>query len=155
MSNLIVPIRKNFKIISVYTMSLLYILIGIKHFIDPTFFILITPSYINYKYEAVIISGIVEILLGILLIFKKTRRLASWGIIILLISVFPANIYLYSSDEVRKILNISKLQALIRMPFQLTLITISYWHSKKFFFKNNELFFGIIFTITIIYFLSI
>ena len=112
-------------------MSFLYIIVGIKHFVDVEYFVSIVPNYISWKKEAVFISGFFEILLGILLLFHKTRKLAAWGIIMLLIAVFPANIYLYVSEIPRDILNISKIDALIRMPFQIPLIIISYWHSKK------------------------
>ena len=112
-------------------MSFLYIIVGIKHFVDVEYFVSIVPNYISWKKEAVFISGFFEILLGILLLFHKTRKLAAWGIILLLIAVFPANIYLYVSEIPRDILNISKIDALIRMPFQIPLIIISYWHSKK------------------------
>ena len=63
--------------------------------------------------------------------FKFTRKIASWGIILLLLAVFPANIYLYTSDFARESLSISKTQALIRMPFQIPLIVIAYWYSQQ------------------------
>ena len=136
-------------------MSLLYIIVGIKHFIDVEYFVSIVPNYISWKEEAVFISGFFEILLGILLLFNKTRKLAAWGIILLLIAVFPANIYLYVSEIPRDILNISKSDALIRMPFQIPLIIISYWHSKKISSKIFSYVCISIFIPTIIYFTCI
>ena len=136
-------------------MSFLYIIVGIKHFVDVEYFVSIVPNYISWKKEAVFISGFFEILLGILLLFHKTRKLAAWGIIMLLIAVFPANIYLYVSEIAREILNISKIDALIRIPFQIPLIIISYWHSKKI---NSKIFSKtciILFIPTIIYFISL
>ena len=44
--------------------------------------------------ELVYISGILEIIFGILLLFSKYRKMASYGIILLLIAVYPANIYM-------------------------------------------------------------
>ena len=111
-------------------MSLLYVSIGIKHFINPNFFVTIVPPIINCKEAAVIASGFIEVILGILLLFNQTRKLASWGIILLLIALFPANIYLYTSEIARETLSISKSQALLRMPFQIPLIMISYWSLK-------------------------
>ena len=73
----------------------------------------------------------IEVILGILLLFNRTRKLAAWGIILLLIAVFPSNIYLYISEIARETLGISKNQALYRMPFQIPLMIISYWHSKE------------------------
>ena len=136
-------------------MSFLYIIVGIKHFVDVEYFVSIIPNYISWKKEAVFISGFFEILLGILLLFHKTRKLAAWGIIMLLIAVFPANIYLYVSENPREILNISKIDALIRIPFQIPLIIISYWHSKKISSKILSNTCIILFVPTIIYFISL
>jgi len=143
------------KNITIYIMSFLYIIVGIKHFVDVEYFVSIVPNYISWKKEAVFISGFFEILLGILLLFHKTRKIAAWGIIMLLIAVFPANIYLYVSEIPRDILNISKIDALIRMPFQIPLIIISYWHSKKISSKIFSKTCIILFIPTIIYFISL
>ena len=140
------------KNISIYIMSLLYILVGIKHFSDPNFFLKIMPEYLNYHLELVYISGFFEILFGILLIFKKTRFFGAWGVFILLICVFPANIYLYNSEAAQIALNISKSQALIRLPFQIPLLILAYWHSNEKSSKNFSTFCIIIFIPTIIYF---
>ena len=140
------------KNISIYIMSLLYILVGIKHFSDPNFFLKIMPEYLNYHLELVYISGFFEILFGILLIFKKTRFFGAWGVFILLICVFPANIYLYNSEAAQIALNISKSQALMRLPFQIPLLILAYWHSNEKSSKNFSTFCIIIFIPTIIYF---
>ena len=140
------------KNISIYIMSLLYILVGIKHFSDPNFFLKIMPKYLNYHLELVYISGFFEILFGILLIFKKTRFFGDWGVFILLICVFPANIYLYNSEAAQIALAISKSQALIRLPFQTPLLILAYWHSNEKNSKNFSTFCIIIFIPTIIYF---
>jgi len=136
-------------------MSLLYITVGVKHFINPDFFVTIVPPIINWKEEAVLVSGFIEVLLGILLLFNQTRRLAAWGIILLLIAVLPANIYLYISEIPREILSVSKSQALFRIPFQIPLIIISYWHSKEIHSKQLSIICSGLFIPTIIYFITI
>ena len=124
------------KKISIYIMSLLYILVGIKHFSDPNFFLKIMPKYLDSHLELVYLSGFFEILFGILLIFKKTRFFGAWGVFILLICVFPANIYLYNSEAAQIALDISKSQALMRLPFQIPLLILAYWHSNEKSSKN-------------------
>ena len=136
-------------------MSLLYITVGVKHFINPDFFVTIVPPIINWKEEAVLVSGFIEVLLGVLLLFNQTRKLAAWGIILLLIAVLPANIYLYLSEIPREILSISKSQALFRIPFQIPLIIISYWHSKEIHSKQLSIVCSGLFIPTIIYFITI
>ena len=136
-------------------MSLLYITVGVKHFINPDFFITIVPPIIRWKEEAVLVSGFIEVLLGVLLLFNQTRKLAAWGIILLLIAVLPANIYLYISEIPRETLSISKSQALFRIPFQIPLIIISYWHSKEIHSKQLSIICSGLFIPTIIYFITI
>ncbi len=136
-------------------MSLLYVTVGIKHFTNTDFFVTIVPPIINWKKEAVLISGFIEVILGVLLLFNQTRKLAAWGIILLLITVFPANIYLYISEVAREMISISKDQALFRMPFQIPLMIIAYWHSKEKDSKQLSIICSVLFIPTIIYFITI
>ena len=136
-------------------MSLLYVIVGVKHFTNTDLFVTIVPPIINCKEEVVLVSGLIEVILGILLLFNQTRKLAAWGIILLLIAVFPANIYLYLSEIARETLSISKNQALYRLPFQIPLMIISYWHSKEIHSKQLSIICGGLFIPTIIYFITI
>ena len=81
-----------FKFISIYIMSVLYINIGINHFVNPDFFLVIVPDYLPYHLALVYISGLFEIVFGLLLIFKKTRKIAGIGLIFLLIFALPIQI---------------------------------------------------------------
>ncbi|WOK08956.1 DoxX family protein [Imperialibacter roseus] len=75
-----------------YVMAVLYILAGINHFINPTFYLRIIPPVLKYKQLINSISGAAEILLGILLL-TSYRPMAAIGVIALLIAIFPANVY--------------------------------------------------------------
>ena len=112
-------------------MSISYTYVGVKHFIDPDFFLAIMPNYLPYHLELVYLSGIAEISFGILLFFKKTRTYAAYGLIILLVCVFPANIHLVESELSQSILGATKNQTIIRLPFQILFISLAYWHSKN------------------------
>ena len=109
-----------------------YVNVGIKHFTDPSWFLAIIPPYINkIGLELVYISGFFEVLLGVMLVFKKTRKIASYGLIILLIAVYPANIYLAFNQKPQELIGISAFAASwIRLPIQFILIGLAYWHSK-------------------------
>ena len=63
-----------------------------------------------------------------MLLFEKTRFLGGWGLILLLIAVFPANIYLAQTNGAA--MNISPALAWGRLPFQAVFIALAYWHSK-------------------------
>ena len=143
------------KNITVYIMSLLYVIVGVKHFTNTDFFVAIVPPIINWKKEAVLISGFIEVTLGVLLLFNQTRKLAAWGIILLLIAVFPANIYLYVSDIAREMVSISKNQALFRLPFQIPLMIIAYWYTKEKPTNQLSIICSVLFIPTIIYFITI
>ena len=109
-------------------MSLFYISIGIKHFINSGWFMQIMPPYLPYHQILVYLSGAFEIIFGIMLIFEKTRFLAGWGLILLLIAVFPANIYLAQTNGA--VMNTSPALAWGRLPFQAVFIALAYWHLK-------------------------
>ena len=118
----------SFKLFTIYLMSVFYVYVGLKHFFDPTWFVRIMPPYLPLHLELVYISGAFEILFGLMLPFKKFRRFASYSLILLLIAVFPANIYLAQTNGAA--MNIAPSVAWIRLPFQFIFIFIAYWHSK-------------------------
>lgn len=74
-------------------MACLYILAGINHFAMPSFYLKIIPPFLPFPKVINTVSGIAEIVLGVLLFFPIYTVMAAWGIIILLIAVYPANIY--------------------------------------------------------------
>ena len=119
-----------FKLITIYFMSFAYAYVGVRHFIDPDFFLAIMPNYLTFHLEFVYLSGVAEIVLGLMLLSKKTRKTGAIGLIILLILVFPANIHLVQSELSQSILGVTKSQTVYRLPFQGLFILIAYWHSK-------------------------
>ncbi len=119
-----------FKLITIYFMSFAYSYVGVRHFIDPDFFLAIMPNYLTFHLEFVYLSGIAEVVLGLMLLSKKTRKTGAIGLIILLILVFPANIHLVQSELSQSILGVTKSQSVYRLPFQGLFILIAYWHSK-------------------------
>ena len=97
------------------------------HFLNPGFFLKIVPPYLPFRSELVAVSGAIEILLGVLLIIPKLSRLAAWGVIVLLIAVFPANIYVFQHQE---IVPASSLAHQVRLLLQGVLILWAYWHTR-------------------------
>ena len=120
-----------FKLITIYFMSIAYAYVGVRHFIDPDFFLAIMPNYLTFHLEFVYLTGIAEVVLGLMLLSKKTRKTGAIGLIILLILVFPANIHLVQSELSQSILGVTKSQSMYRLPFQGLFILIAYWHSKN------------------------
>ena len=136
-------------------MSIMYIFIGIRHFTDPQYFLEIVPPQLPSKLFLVYFTGLIEVVGGAAILSPKSRKEGACLLIFLLISVFPANIYLYLSETPQNLLGISKTDALIRMPFQIPLILLAFWHSKKNHPKWVVYLSSLVFPPTIIYFLSI
>lgn len=109
------------KLVSLFTMAFLYVFAGVSHFRKPTFFLAITPKWVPFPKKVNLFIGAIEITLGALLLYNRTQAAAAWGIIILLIIVFPANVY-HFQKALRKKKGV--LLTLIRLPLQLLLM---YW----------------------------
>ena len=121
------------KYVSILAMSFFYIRIGIQHFIDPVepFLYIIPPALQSIGLELVYISGYFEIVLGVLLLIPQTRKIAAYGLILLLIAVYPANLYLAFYELPQKLTGYdSFIVSWIRLPMQFMFLGIAYWHSK-------------------------
>ena len=110
-----------------YLQALIFIAAGIYHFVNPKPFLAIMPPYIPAHSQMVALSGIAEIVLGAGLLFPATRSLAAWGLILLLIAVFPANVFMATSD---KFASMSPWLRWGRLPLQGLLIWWVYQYTK-------------------------
>lgn len=72
--------------------AIAYIFIGIVHLVTPEKLTYMVPDFLPYPQALVYISGMMEIVWAILLLIPKYQPWAGWGIIALLLAVFPANI---------------------------------------------------------------
>jgi uncharacterized membrane protein len=124
-------LKENLLKLLVVLMGLSYVWIGCQHFINPSFFLKIVPPYLAFHLELVYLSGGFEIIFGLGLLFKKTRFYASWGLVFLLIAVYPANIYLAFNEIPQEAINVSSFMASwVRLPIQFVLIWLAYKASK-------------------------
>jgi uncharacterized membrane protein len=119
-----------FKLILKFIFGASFIAVGVLHFTSEEKFMKIMPDYIPVELHrpAVIVSGIAEILLGALLLIPKTQRLAAWGLIALLIAVFPANLHMYQHPD--RYPELSPRALLIRLPLQAVMILLAYWFTR-------------------------
>ncbi len=72
---------------------------GAMHFVVPRSYESIVPHWLPRRREAVIISGVAEILGAAALLPPSTRRLARWWLLGLLLAVFPANLQMALTPE--------------------------------------------------------
>ena len=83
---------------SLYAMSVFYILAGINHFIKPGFYLALIPPYFPHPEIINIVSGVLEIALGVLLLIPKTRNATAYAIILMLLAFIPAHVYHIQMD---------------------------------------------------------
>jgi uncharacterized membrane protein len=105
-----------------YLMALIYTVAGLNHFRSPKLYQKIIPPYFPNPKLLNLISGFAEITLGIALLIPMFSNYAAWGVIALLIAVFPTHVYMYQNDKAA--MRLPKTVLLLRMPLQLVLI---YW----------------------------
>jgi uncharacterized membrane protein len=106
----------------------LFVMAGLGHFAAPGFFLKIVPPYVPHPRAMVLVSGALEILLGLLLLIPRTSRTAAWGLIALLVAVFPANVFMYQHPEK---FGLSPTLLLLRLPLQGLLILWAYTYARK------------------------
>jgi uncharacterized membrane protein len=116
-------------LIGKWIIGVLFVAAGIAHFVAPGFFMKIMPPYLPLHRELVLVSGVAEVLLGVLLLVPRTSRYAAWGLIALLIAVFPANIYVYQNRE--SFPQLPPLVHLLRLPLQGVLILWAYAYTRR------------------------
>ena len=109
-------------------LAALFVSAGISHFLRPQFYEAMVPPYLPSPHLLVIISGIAEIVLGVLLLVPRTSRLAAFGLIALLIAVSPANIHMALHPNLFAAFSPTALW--IRLPLQLVLMAWAYWFTQ-------------------------
>ncbi|KQR95244.1 hypothetical protein ASG01_05185 [Chryseobacterium sp. Leaf180] len=114
--------------ISKYILSAALIFAGIMHFVKPQFFVKIVPDYIPSHLKVVYLSGIAEIICGLLLLFPETQKLAGYLCIALFIAVFPANIEM--AKKFYETGNPYFWLTALRLPLQFVLIWWAYQFTK-------------------------
>jgi len=89
------PVRLLMRIIA----AVFFVGAGINHFVKPEFYRQIIPPIFPAPSLLVSMSGVCEIAGGVGLLIRPLRRAAGWGLIALLIAVFPANVYMATSPQ--------------------------------------------------------
>jgi uncharacterized membrane protein len=119
-----------FKTVLKFLFAAFFIFAGVRHFTHEDFYMKIMPDYIpiGLHRPAVIVSGMFEVLLGVMLVIPRTQTLAAWGLIALLIAIFPANIYAYQHS--REIFpDLDPALHFWRLPLQAVLILWAWWYT--------------------------
>ncbi|BAX81160.1 DoxX family protein [Labilibaculum antarcticum] len=100
---------------------------GVQHFLKPDFYLPFVPAFLPFPIAIIYLSGLVEIGLGLILVYKKYARIAALGIFILMILFLPIHVWDVFSDA--PAIGSHK-AALIRLPFQFLFMAIA-WKIKQ------------------------
>ena len=118
------------KLLSRLLLATLFVVAGILHFVRTDVFASIVPPYLPAPNLLVYLSGVFEIVGGLGLLIPKFRRIASWGLILLLIAVFPANLYMATDPDAFVEAGVPLWALYLRLPLQGVLI-LWVWQSGK------------------------
>ncbi len=110
--------------------AIFYVSAGVLHFTRTEMYLKLMPPYIPWHLAMVRMSGVSEILGGLGILIPATRRMAAWGLVALLIAVFPANVYMATNPVEAGAAGLSAAVRWGRLPLQLVLIAWVLWSSK-------------------------
>ena len=111
-------------------LTVAFVAVGVLHFVRPQFFEAIAPPYLPAPLALVYISGFFEILGGQAIQVPRLRSTAGWGLIALLIAVFPANVNMAMNNIQPEGFTVTPAQQWLRLPFQLVFIAWVWWCAR-------------------------
>jgi uncharacterized membrane protein len=119
-----------------YVMGLSYAAAGVMHFVAPRVYARVVPPQFPQPIALVYLSGIAEIVFGVGVLLQRTRRRSAWGIIALLVAVFPANVHMATSDVATDAVpdwadSITRAAMWARLPLQGVLILWAWWYTRS------------------------
>ena len=103
---------------------------GVNHFLDADAYVAVMPSALPAHLLLVYLSGVAEIAGGLGLILPATRRLAAWGLIALLLAVFPANVNMAINPLSLGGREVPAWTLWARLPLQAVLIAWAWWFTR-------------------------
>lgn len=108
-----------------------FVIAGTFHFIKTKFYLQIMPSYLPHPVALVYLSGVCEMLGGIGLLVPRCRRAAGYGLIALLLAVFPANIEMLRQNWEKEGMSLFTGALILRLPLQIIFIQLVNWVSRE------------------------
>lgn len=110
-----------------YLMAVLFILAGVNHFRKPKMYEQIMPPYIPAHKNMVVMSGLAEMILGMMLLIPENQPTAAWGIILMLLIFFTVHIHMLQDEGAS--MKLPKWVLILRIPLQFGLIWWAYQYT--------------------------
>jgi uncharacterized membrane protein len=121
------------KRVLLWVMASLYVLAGFNHLVNPAFYVAIIPPGLPSPEWLNLLSGLAEIVLGVTVLEPRVRVLAAWGIIALLVAVFPANLHVATQNLGGPDFAPGAGNAFAnwaRLPLQFVLVAWAWWYTR-------------------------
>jgi len=99
-----------------------FILVGIEHFRSPQKFVDIVPNYLPFALFLVYLTGVIEIVGGLGIIYPDTREITGRLMVLFLLAVYPANFYMWANDVPFNGTRLTTNGHLVRLSVQMLLI---------------------------------
>jgi uncharacterized membrane protein len=118
--------RTDAKVLFRWILAAFFVLAGLNHFRTPDVYIAMIPPWLPRPATLNAIAGICEVAGGLGVLLPSIRVMAGWGLIALLIAVFPANLHVAIMGHMPGF-GFSQLMLWLRLPFQGVLIAWVAW----------------------------
>lgn len=105
-----------------WLLAAIFIGAGTLHLLRPGMFVSMVPPWLPAPTLLVLVSGVFEVMGGVAILVPRTRVVAGWGLIALLVAVLPANVHMLVEARTAGASLLWQLALLLRVPLQLVLI---------------------------------
>ncbi len=120
------------KRVLLWVMAVAYVLAGFNHLLNPEFYVAIIPPGLPNPEWITLVSGLAEIVLGVFVLEPRVRVFAAWGLIALLIAIFPANVHVALENIGSEGPGSGGAVAnWVRLPFQALLVFWAWWYTRS------------------------
>lgn len=113
--------------VAVWLLAAFFIAGGVYHFVKPGFYVAMMPPWLPAHLLLVQVSGVCEILGGVCVLIPATRVVAGWGLIALLVAVFPANLHMALNPAPWLAKGVPLWGLYVRLPIQAVFIAWAWW----------------------------
>jgi uncharacterized membrane protein len=109
-------LKQIFRSFFIHTLFAFYVAGGVNHFVNPQFYLPLIPPYLPYPEWINVLAGVAEILLGIGVLFFRTRVVSARLIVLMLVAFIPSHVYFIQVGScVEGVLCVSEVVGWIRL----------------------------------------
>jgi uncharacterized membrane protein len=112
-------------------MAALFFFTGTDHLLHPARYVAMIPPALPAPVALTYISGFFELAGAIGLLIPRTRRWAAWGLVALLVAIFPANIYVAFAGTTVEGLPAGRWYYWVRLPIQFIFVAWAVWLARS------------------------